>query len=365
MGSVLRILDANANRAREGLRVMEEAARFVLNDAELSEGLKVLRHDLAAALAALSGGADLPASRDTPGDVGTRLRTDSEQQRDTVADVAVAAGRRLSEALRAIEEYGKLLDGVFAGRIEQLRYRGYGLEQRLGLALASRVGRQWRLCVLLSEDLCPQRDWLKVAAAAIEGGADCLQLREKGMADGELLRRARALVKLARPRGVSLIVNDRLDVALAAEADGVHLGQGDLPCREARELAGGRLLIGVSTSNLEQAAAAVRDGASYCGLGPMFPTSTKHKESIAGTAYVRHFVGAFPGASHLAIGGVTPDNAAAVVAAGARGLAVSAAACGSNDPAAVAAGILAAFTDGARQAKTSGVGRRENDPGES
>lgn len=356
MGSVLRILDANANRAREALRVMEEAARFVLDAPDLSGAFKALRHDLAAAWESLASGPDLIASRDTPGDVGTQLRTASEEQRGTVADVAVAAGKRLSEALRAIEEYGKLLDGGFARRIEQLRYRGYDLEQRLGLALASRAGRQWRLCVLLSEALCPGGEWLKVAAGAIEGGADCLQLREKKLEGGELLRRTRALLALARPRGVSVVVNDRVDVALAAEADGVHLGQGDLPCRESRRLAGGRLIIGVSTSNLEQAQAAVRDGASYCGLGPMYPTSTKHKEIIAGPAYARQFVAAFPGVAHLAIGGITPDNAAAVAVAGARGLAVSSAVCGSDDPAGAAAAILAAFADGVRQANTQGAG---------
>jgi thiamine-phosphate pyrophosphorylase len=363
MGSVLRILDANANRAREGLRVMEEAARFMLDDAALSGAIKTLRHDLAAALNGLAVRSDLAASRDTPGDVGAGMRTASQQQRGTVADVVIAAGKRVSEALRAMEEYGKLLDSDFAARVEQLRYQGYDLEKRLNMAMLSRAGRQWRLCVLLSESLCPNGDWLKVASGAISGGADCLQLREKTLDGGELLRRARSLVDLARPRGVSVIVNDRLDVALAAEADGVHLGQADLPCREARKLAGGRLLIGVSTSNLEQARAAVRDGASYCGLGPMFPTTTKHKDIIAGPEYVAGFVAALPGVAHLAIGGITSDNVAAVTAAGALGVAASGAVCGSGDPVAATRALLAVFAGGARQANSSGGGHAaEDDP---
>jgi thiamine-phosphate pyrophosphorylase len=305
-------------------------------------------------LAVLAQSADLPASRDTPGDVGTQLHTVSEQHRGTVADVAVAAGKRLSEALRAMEEYGKLLDGDWAAGIEQLRYRGYDLEQRLGLALASRAGRQWRLCVLLSESLCPGGDWMKVALGAMDGGADCLQLREKSLDGGQLLQRARALVAAARPRDVSVIVNDRVDVALAAEADGVHLGQTDLPCREARQIAGGRLLIGISTSNLDQARAAVRDGASYCGLGPMFPTSTKHKPVLAGPAYARDFLAVLPAVAHLAIGGITPDNAAQVAAAGAQGLAVSSAVCAHPDPPAAARALLTAFADGVRQARSGG-----------
>src|SRR5215510_5818105 len=110
MPSVLRILDANANRAREALRVMEEAARFILDDAELCALIKGIRHELAAALAGVPGlPGGLEANRDTPGDVGTAIKGASEMRRDSVAGVAIAAGKRLSEALRAIEEYAKTL----------------------------------------------------------------------------------------------------------------------------------------------------------------------------------------------------------------------------------------------------------------
>ena len=146
MPSVLRILDANANRAREALRVMEEAARFLLNDPTISRDLKTLRHDLVAALSAVPG---LEANRDTPGDVGTTIKTPAEQSRDSVADVVIAAGKRLSEALRAIEEYGKTLgDSLgaagFAASVERLRYAGYDIEQRLNLAMSGGRARQWR-----------------------------------------------------------------------------------------------------------------------------------------------------------------------------------------------------------------------------
>ncbi len=184
MPNVKRILDANANRAREALRVMEEAARFVLDDEALTADIKQLRHDLASALAMLHG---LEAARNTPGDVGTSITTASERQRESVAQVVTAAGKRLSEALRAMEEYGKAINGEFAGQIEQLRYRGYDLEQRLDRALASGKPRQWRLCVLVSEALCVHHSWHDVAKACVEGGADCIQLREKEKEAGELL----------------------------------------------------------------------------------------------------------------------------------------------------------------------------------
>jgi len=338
MTDVRRILDANANRAREGMRVMEEAARFLLDDAALSADLKQLRHDFAAAIATIPG---LAASRDTPGDVGVHISTTDEGRRASVADVATAAGKRLSEALRAIEEFGKLLPNTgFSQAIEAIRYRGYDIEQRLDRLLASTRATQWRLCVLITESLCAGRPWQDVAAAAVAGGADCLQLREKTLDAGELLKRARELVDIAKPPAAAVIINDRPDVALLAGAAGVHLGQGDLPCREARKLVGRQLIIGVSTSNLAEAKQAKQDGADYCGVGPMFPTTTKRKDHIVGPAYLAEYV-AWGGLPHLAIGGVTAERIAPLREAGVRGAAVTAAVCQADDPRTAAAAIVA------------------------
>jgi thiamine-phosphate pyrophosphorylase len=331
MPGVRRILDANANRAREALRVMEDAARFVLGDQALSRALKQLRHDLADALSTID---PLDGWRDTPGDVGTGISTDREMDRAGVADVSAAAGKRLSEALRALEEFGKTLGDTasnFAPKIEQLRYRGYSLEQQLNTALGSSAVKQWKLCVLISESLCPDRDWRRVAGAVIEGGADCIQLREKELDADELLARTQELVSLCRPKGVAVIVNDRPDVALLGNADGVHLGQTDLPCAQARKLVGRQLIIGVSTSNLEQASRALADGADYCGVGPLFPTTTKHKPVIAGPAYLKEYL-AWNQLPHLAIGGIDTENLGDLTSVGVKGVAVSSAVCGAADP---------------------------------
>lgn len=344
MANVLRILDANANRAREALRVMEESARFLLDDAALTESIKSLRHDLAHALAAVPG---LEANRDTPGDVGTLIKATGEMSRASAAEVALAAGKRLSEALRAIEEYAKTLPDPACGlarQAESLRYRGYDVEQRLGRAMAGGAARQWRLCVLLSAELCPGGDWRAVARAAAEAGADCLQLREKQLDAGELLARTRELVELCRPRGVTLIVNDRPDVALLGGADGVHLGQSDLPCAQVRRLVGRQLLVGVSTSRIEEARQALLDGADYCGVGPMFPTTTKHKDHIVGPDYLRQYT-AWNRLPHLAIGGIIPRRVDALRSAGVRGVAVSAAVCAAADPRAAVRELLDALGD--------------------
>jgi len=328
--NVYRILDANANRAREALRVAEEAARFALDRADLAEALKRLRHDLRAALGRLDP-RRLLGARDTAGDVGTALATDAERRRTGCADVARAAGKRLGEALRALEEYGKVLDPALAADVERLRYRAYDLEKRLEEALrpAGRLAAGG-LCVLLTESLC-RRPWEEVLRGLLAGGAAAVQVREKRMADGALVARARRAASAAHEAGALAIVNDRPDVAVLAAADGVHVGQDDLGPREARRVVGPDRLVGVSTHSLDQALAAAEAGADYIGCGPMFQSPTKPQEVIPGPALaaeVRRRVGV----PMMAIGGITAAGAATVLATGVEWLAVSGAVCGAADP---------------------------------
>jgi len=350
--TVLRIIDANANRAREAFRVMEDSARFLLDDRNLCTVLKQLRHDLATVLRRIDG---LEAHRDTPTDVGTAITTDTEMRRQGVTDVVAAAGRRLGEALRAIEEYGKLLPGGsgIASQIEQIRYRAYETEKQLTQQMGSGRAPTWRLCVLLSKALCPSGRWREVARAAVAAGCDCIQLREKSLDDHQLLDRAKYLTALCHDHGASLIVNDRPDIALLAAADGVHLGQDDLACTDARKLAGTRLLVGVSTSRVSQVETAVRQGADYCGIGPMFHTTTKKKDVIVGLDYAARFLAAFPTMPHLAVGGINSTNLACLTTVGVRGVAVSRAVCGAEDPGAVVRQLLALMVVPGGKAKTS------------
>ena len=337
--STHRIIDANANRAREALRVMEDVARFVLDDASVTESLKRVRHELAEALDALPGGESLRlAHRDTQGDVGTIIETKAEYQRAGVREVASAAANRLGEALRSIEEVAKTLErgGIDLARaVERLRYRGYDIERDLVLALGGSRAKQWSLCVLVTESLCAHHDWIDVAQNAVRGGADCIQLREPELGDRELLDRARVLVNEMKSfdEHVSIIINDRPDIALLAGADGVHVGQDDLPVREIRRIAGDALFVGVSTGCIAQAEQARRNGADYCGVGPMFASTTKNKDHLAGPAYLREYVSrTAPLPPHLAIGGITPRNIDVVVAAGAKGVAASSCVCAAERP---------------------------------
>lgn len=351
-----RIIDANANRAREALRVMEDAARFLLDLGDLAKQAKDLRHAVVEAVNGLPQAGRSLMLRDTPGDVGTSIEAEGERQRETARDIVIAAGKRLGEALRSLEEYAKLLDredGRVSQRLEELRYHAYDLEMKLVAAMGTGRARQWQLCVIVTEELCTHHNWLTVAQLAIMGGADCLQLREKHADGGDLLARARLLVRLAEEEStdheISVIVNDRPDIALLAGADGVHIGQSDLAVSSVRKLVGFDMLVGVSTANLIQAKWALQAGADYCGVGPMFATATKPKDTIPGPAYMTKYLKfrpVFP--PHLAIGGITKDTIAEVAAAGARGVAVSSAVCSAKDPMDVCEQIRAAL-DAARE----------------
>lgn len=321
-GRVLRLLDANANRAREALRVLEDYSRFNLDNSEFSESLKNLRHDLAAATRSFV--ADAILQRDTPNDVGTSIKTDAERSRADLADVVVASGKRLGEALRAIEEFVKTVSPSDAAKVESLRYRFYDIEHQLAFTLrpANRALASLRLYVLITESTC-RIPWLTAAEQAIAGGADCLQLREKDLEGADLLHRARQLVSLCRRHGIPCIINDRPDIAILSGADGVHVGQGDLPAREARKLLGSSRIVGVSTHNLDQARQAILDGADYIGVGPLFRSATKPREFIAGPAYAREVAESLPQIPAVAIAGIHAGNVDEVLATGLRAVAVT------------------------------------------
>ncbi len=301
----LRIIDANLNRAREGLRVLEEHARFVLDDADLTRQAKELRHRLRDVAAAF--GIDTVAARDIQGDVGTTISTPSELKRGDTTDVATAAAARVSESLRCIEEYGKICDPAAAAQAERIRYDLYGVEQA-ALVLSPRRKRlkASRLHVLLTESLC-SGPWLEVARQALIGGADVLQLREKGLTDRDLLERAKALRVLTRERGALLAINDRPDVARLVGADIVHVGQDDLSVADARHAAGRGVLVGRSTHSVEQAEAALRERPDYIAVGPMFASRTKMGAEIQGPALLQRVL-AIADVPVVAIGGITAER---------------------------------------------------------
>lgn len=338
---VLRVIDAATNRAREGLRVVEDFVRFVLDDRHLTEQLKRLRHDLTAALKGISLEHRLGA-RETRFDVGTGLATAEERERGDVAAVLAANFIRLQESLRTLEEFGKLLDADLAAAIEQLRYRSYTLHRAVEITRASHERlAQSRLYVLIDGQRTIE-DFDLLARDLVLAGVDAMQLRDKQLGDRELLDRARLLRQLTLDSHTLFIVNDRADLAVLARADGVHVGQEELSVKDVRSIVGPRRLIGVSVHSIEQARAAVLDGANYVGVGPTFPSETKHFDAYPGLDLLRA-VSAEIRLPAFAIGGITEGNLSEVLATGMRRVAVTGAVIQAANPAAAALELLRAL----------------------
>jgi len=203
-------------------------------------------------------------------------------------------------------------------------------------APADVLRRQLRLYLVTDQALTRGRSLEDIVAAAVAGGVGCVQLREKALATGEFLARAVALKRLLAPVGVPLVINDRIDVALACGADGVHLGQSDLPPEEARRLLPPHVFIGWSVETPQDVRRAASLPVDYLGVSPVFATPTKTDTSPAwGLAGLRQ-ARAMTALPLVAIGGIHCGNAAEVLRAGADGLAVVSALCAADDPRAAA-----------------------------
>jgi thiamine-phosphate pyrophosphorylase len=196
--------------------------------------------------------------------------------------------------------------------------------------------RQLRLYLVTDQALCRGRQLVDVVEAAVQGGASCVQLREKELSTREFLDQALALKALLAPRGIPLVINDRIDVALACGAEGVHLGQSDMPAGEARRLLPPHVFIGWSVETPEDVVRSAQMPVDYLGVSPVFATPTKTDTKapwgLDGLRRVREMT-RLP---LVAIGGIHAGNAAQVLAAGADGLAVVSALCSADDPCAAA-----------------------------
>lgn len=333
-----RIVDAAANRVREGLRVIEDYLRFGLDDPHLTGLLKAWRHNFTRCLSLLDG-AQLLAARDTRHDVGTEIHTVAEMRRESLLDVARANLKRIQEAARTLEEYGKVLSPDFAAQVVPLRYELYTLEKGILRTQAARqrlAGRE--LYLLVTEAAC-NRGPGPTIRAALAGGVGIVQLREKKLSDRRIVELGRLVRKWTREADALFIMNDRPDLALLTSADGVHVGQDELTVRDARRIVGPDKLVGVSTHTLEQARQAVLDGADYIGVGPVFSSQTKSFEMLAGLDFVRT-VAAEITLPAFAIGGINLENVEHVCHAGAKGIAVSNAICAAENPETVASELL-------------------------
>ncbi len=337
-GQILRIIDANLNRIGEGLRLLEDLARLQLNDAALTQQLKTMRHEL------LRGDwsfhQQLLQARNSAGDVGIDIEVPGEEKQRELPITIIANARRVQEALRVTEELAKQVN-LDPNKFKQARFDVYELEQ----SLLSRLLRQDKtkrlpgLYVIIDTQALKGRSHIEAASQAIRGGATVIQLRDKLLSKKELLPITQQLKNLCAEHNVLFIVNDYLDLALATDADGLHLGQDDLPIKVARKLLAIDKILGGSARTVDQALAAKSEGADYIAVGSIYPTTSKETAVVVGLERLRQIRQAVS-LPLVAIGGITENNAAEVIAAGASSVAVISAVLHAKDIEAAAREIV-------------------------
>ena len=315
-----RILDAAFNRLLEALRVIEDQLRFGHCRKQIAAYWQQLRRDAGALRSLLEADAgEFSRYRDVEGDP-LRGLPGSGPHRGSGQILSANIGRA-REASRSVEETIRSTFPSSTSEAESLRYRIYQLESiTIGTLQRSPALEDRLLYLLVTEELC-HGNILETAAAAIDGGASIVQLREKTMEDEKLLALARQLRQITADRNALLIINDRVDIACLCQADGVHLGQQDLAPHEARRMLGPDALIGLSTHDSEQARSAEMAGADYIGVGPIFLTRTKRHREAVGTEYIQQSTEAC-GLPGFAIGHIDDETIDEVIEAGATRIAV-------------------------------------------
>ena len=331
-----RIIDANFNRGREALRVMEEYCRFGLNHPALSAQAKQCRHQLCQSMKGIDP-QKLLSNRDVGGDVGRELKVAGQLQRQSLEDCFTAAAKRASEALRALAESIQTIDPTISAVMEKIRFEVYALEKKAVLfSCAKQKFQSVRLYVLINATAkTDEREVLDLVKTCVDNGADCLQLRAKDLCDSSLLNLAQQFTALCKEASVVSIINDRVDIAVLSNADGVHLGQDEMPVSYARQLAKQPLIVGVSTHNPDELRCAIDSECDYVGIGPAFASPTKPHLNVSGLDYLRQAIPILDqaGIFHIAIGGINLHNIPSLLKIGVRSVAISSAVSHSENPA--------------------------------
>ncbi len=327
-----RIIDASLNRAGEGLRVLEDVARLLLNDVNLTQELKTMRHELIRGDNLFNQ--QLLESRNSAGDVGIDIDVPGETKERDLSVIIVANARRVQESLRTLEEVAKV-PGVApksdSEKFKQARFNLYTIERKM-LSRLLRQDKLKHICglyVIIDTQSLRGRSHVEVARQVIHGGARVIQLRDKVMTKKALLPIAHQLKTLCVEQGVLFIMNDYFDLAIETGADGLHVGQDDLPVRVARKLLPIDTILGASVSTVEQAVAAQSEGADYIGVSAIYPTLSKEAVEVVGLERMRQIKQAV-NLPLVALGGIMKDNAAEVISAGADSVAVISAVLGAE-----------------------------------
>jgi thiamine-phosphate pyrophosphorylase len=331
--SLYRIIDVNSNRASEGLRVVEDICRLSLESAPLTRKFKTLRHEITSIFQKIENSGIKPwRARDSEHDIGADRTSQTSGKKVSLEDLIRANCRRGEEALRAMEESFQALSlPVAAAQCATSRFTLYTLEaQALSLCPRSRW-KDVHFYVITDSAIAAPRSVLEVVKKTIAGGAQAIQFRDPNMPWKEKIKLGRELRKITRDAGIPLIINDRPDLALLLEADGLHLGQNDFPVEEARKLTGQDIIIGKSTHNLKQALQALKEPIDYLSVGPIYQTTSKPDAwnpvglSLLSKVRVKSKI------PITAIGGITIANLENVVKSGTDTIAVISAVMAADD----------------------------------
>lgn len=314
-----RIIDVNLNRTAEGLRILEEISRFVLNNRDFSSFIKKTRHKICQIQEA--DYQNLLKARDSLNDIGPKIQNpDSRVDIETIFKANV---KRIQQSLRVLEEYDINNSSVY----EKLRYQIYDFEKKMWSALKLDLKKYLlnnrNLYLVTNSDGFESDDkFLDAVAQVLSGGVDIIQLREKKSNARRIIELGHKIRQLTSIYNALFIVNDRVDIAKIVKADGVHLGQDDVEIDYAKEILGSDKIIGISTHERKQAIKAVEQGADYIGVGPVFETPTKPGRKSVGLDYVKWASENVIDIPFYAIGGINQENVRDVIEFGAKNIAV-------------------------------------------
>lgn len=327
---IYRIIDVNLNRAREGLRVVEEVCRFVLEDKWLTLKVKKMR----GRLSKIIGSSDLRPretkksrisdkilrARKSFKDVGRELYTRHEGERGEILSIFQSNIKRGQEAVRCLEEFSKIISPDYGKKFKAIRFDLYELEKLIIPRLIKAVKLNFGLYIVTD----PKDDHLATARKVLAAGVKIIQLRDKKMGKEEYLRIAKQMAGSAKRSGAAFILNDHWDLINKVGADGVHLGQDDIKLfslANVRRKIGEEKIVGISTHSLLQAKAAARAGADYISVGPIFATPSKPNVVPVGIKLLKQVLRRVK-IPVVAIGGIDRNNVEKVLKAGCKRAAV-------------------------------------------
>lgn len=299
-----RIIDANINRTSEALRVIEDIYRFLYNNKERTKQIKKFRHEINTLFPKKS---NLQA-RNIKKDKGKFFNTRKEFKRKSLEDIIIANCKRVQESTRVLEESLKLIKIKKAKLFKTIRFKTYEMEKELVTLLQKKIDLS--LYCIIDTSLIPIKRIKQTAVDLIKGGATIIQLRSKETDSNTFLKTADKIRKITSQYNTPFIINDRIDIAIACQADGVHIGQRDLSPDIIKEKFSYNGIIGCSASNEKEIKKIIKKRPDYIGLGPIFPTQTKKdiKESLGlkkGTLLYKKYQTQIP---IVIIGGIHLEN---------------------------------------------------------